>query len=81
MSSKRGDTVIARETNGEPTAQKEKIAGRDPHQEIAREDDNSDSDYRLRSHKSIRQETLAPRLDSAAQIYHHMDAWRGQRHD
>jgi len=81
MSVDGGDTVIARDVNGKPTAKKDKIAGRDPRQEIARQDDNSDSEYRLRSHKSIRQQTLAPRLDSAAQIYQHMDAWRGQRHE
>jgi len=81
MSVERGDTVIARDVNGKATAQKNKNAGRDPRQEIARQDDNSDEEYSSRSHKSIRQDKLAPRLDSAAQIYQHMDAWRGQRHE
>jgi len=42
MSVERGDTVIARDVNGKATAQKNKNAGRDPRQEIARQDDNSD---------------------------------------
>jgi len=58
-----------------------KTAGRDPRQEIARQTEERDSLYAIRSHKSISRLTGSPRLDSREQIYSLCDAWGGQSHE
>ena len=62
-------------------ATNEKPAGRDPRQEIARQTQERDSLYTIRSHKSISRLTGSPRLDSREQIYSLCDAWGGQEHE
>jgi len=59
----------------------EKPAGRDPRQEIARQNDSRDSQYATRSHKSIRRLTGSPRDDSREQMYRVCHAWPGQDHE
>ena len=58
-----------------------KPAGRDPRQEIARQNDSRDSIIATRSHKSIRRLTGSPRDDSRAQMYSALAAWPGQEHE
>jgi hypothetical protein len=58
-----------------------KTAGRDPRQEIARQNDSRDSIIATRSHKSIRRLTGSPRDDSRAQMYRVCHAWPGQDHE
>jgi hypothetical protein len=63
-------------------ATQEKSAGRDPRQEIARQNDDRDIPYTIRSHKSIRRLTGSPdRTDSREQVYSALDAWPGQSHE
>ena len=62
-------------------ATNEETAAGAPGQESPRHPKNRVCFYATRSHKSTHRLTGSPRLDSAAQMYHAMAAWAGQRHE
>jgi len=65
-----------------PKATSTNEPGGNPRQEIARHQENRDSTYTTRSHKSI--PTGLPdssRTDSREQLYDHLNAWEGMSHE
>ena len=81
-STRQGHTLKPHAAKARATTNEKKSAEGYPGQEGPRHTEKRDSQYRTRSHKSIRRLTGSQnRMDSREQIYDLCDAWGGQSHE